>query len=245
MLIRQAVLLALFVALAQPSLAQAPRNPALTLATRPQLQAELTRLEQSKDSEREAELIRTRLQNGDFQAGDRIMLHVDGETQLSDTFTVGLNRELQLPQIGAISLAGLLRSELGPQLQTELGRFLRNPVITAQPLVTLVVEGQVPRPGYYPLTPQEPVVSAVTAAGGLGPRALTTAMRVERDLSTIWNGAKLQEALSRGYTVDQMNLRAGDRIVVPEKKDTERTVRIVAYVFSTILMGYTIAQVAH
>ena len=67
------------------------------LATREQLQADLTRLEQSHDGAREAALVRLRLENGDFQSGDRLLLHVEGESELSDTFTVGPTRELQLP----------------------------------------------------------------------------------------------------------------------------------------------------
>src|SRR5438046_1192415 len=140
------------------------------LATPEQLQADLARLEQSRDAAREAGLVRLRLENGDFQSGDRLLLHVENEPLLSDTFTVGPTRELQLPQIGVVSLGGLLRSELQRRLVTTLGRYLRNPVVTVRTLVTVLVEGEVARPGFYALAPEQPVSDAITAAGGLTQR---------------------------------------------------------------------------
>src|SRR5882762_2648527 len=68
--------------------AQGPERA--TLATRDRLTADLARLEAQNNSGArvQAALIRDRLANGDFQVGDRILIRVDGEPQLSDTFTV-------------------------------------------------------------------------------------------------------------------------------------------------------------
>src|SRR5437773_8631633 len=178
------------------------------LATRAQLQADLARLEQSRDAAREAALVRLRLENGDFQSGDRLLLHVENEPQLSDTFTVGPTQELQLPQIGVVSLGGLLRSELQRRLETTLGRYLRNPVVTVRTLVTVLVEGEVARPGFYALAPEQPVSDAITAAGGLTQRAKATAIRVERDKTTIWSGAQIQQALGRAYSIDRLDRKS-------------------------------------
>jgi len=101
-------------AAATPLVAQRP-GPAY--ATRESLQRELARLERDGRSPVAANLIRTRLDSGDFQAGDRIFLRVDGEPQLTDTFTVAPGPELPLPQLGALSLKGLLRQELQPSVE--------------------------------------------------------------------------------------------------------------------------------
>src|SRR2546425_1957900 len=80
------------------------------LATRPALAAMLQRLQQ-KGPPGEATLVRARLTEGDFQPGDRILLLVEGEKELSDTFTVGPQRDILLPNTGTVSLQGVLRSE--------------------------------------------------------------------------------------------------------------------------------------
>ena len=72
------------------------------LATRERLRDELARLERAGASgQAGASLIRTRLESGDFQAGDRIVIRVEGEPQLTDTFVVtsGGGPQLELPQV--------------------------------------------------------------------------------------------------------------------------------------------------
>src|SRR3970282_542657 len=67
----------------------------------------------------DAAAIRMRLTNGDFIPGDRIRLLVEGDTALSDTFTVRGDRMLPLPNLPPISLQGVLDSESGPSLTKE------------------------------------------------------------------------------------------------------------------------------
>src|SRR5919108_6097734 len=62
-----------------------------------------------------------------FQVGDRILLHVEGDSALSDTFTVVAGPALRLPNIGDISLAGVPRADLQSHLTRELGRFIKDP----------------------------------------------------------------------------------------------------------------------
>ena len=99
-------------------------------ATRQSLEARAARLEQaaqSADAAREAASIRARLTRGDFRVGDRILLTVEGEKELSDTFTVGLGGQLTLPLIGNVPLEGVLRSELQDYLTRRLAQNLRDP----------------------------------------------------------------------------------------------------------------------
>jgi len=231
-------ILAVLLVIAGPLTAQVP------LATRERLQTELARLERARDAQG-ASLIRARLEHGDFQSGDRILLRVEGEAQLSDTFTVGPTREIQLPQIGTVSLDGLLRGELRDRMQTTLTRYFRNPVMTVTPLVTMLVEGEVTRPGFYALAPERPLNDAIGAAGGLSQRAKTSAVRVERSGVTILRGSVLQQAMGHGRSLDQLNLRAGDRLVVPARTDSERSFRILAILISIPVAAFTVSRIAH
>ena len=213
---------------ALPAAAQQPppRDAGLALATRAQLQDALARLARQAHSP-EATLIRARLDSGDFQTGDRILIQVEGEKALSDTFTVAPGPALGLPAMGVIPLGGVLRSELQPRVEQYLGRYFRDPVVQARPLIRLLVEGEVARPGFYSVRPDLPLAEVITAAGGLTQRAKATKTQVERDGTQIWSAEALQQALGRGYSLDQLSMRAGDRVVVPARGDLARTIGII------------------
>jgi len=213
---------------ALPAAAQQPiaRDGGLALATRAQLQETLTRLARHGPTP-EVALIRARLDSGDFRVGDRILMRVEGEKTLSDTFAVAPGPVLALPTIGEVPLAGVLRSELQPRVEQYLARYFRDPVVQVRPLMRLLVEGDVARPGFYAVAPDLPLADVITAAGGLTQRAKVTKTRVERDGVEIWGGEALRRALGQGYSIDQLNLRAGDRVFVPARGDIARTLGII------------------
>lgn len=197
-------------------------------ATRAGLEALLQRFERAASSDTsseelrrragsEAELIRTRLRVGDYQVGDRVNLTVEGEEALADTFTVAPGRMLVLPTIGEIPLAGILRSELEAHLTEHIGQFIRNPVVRAQSLMRMSILGEVSRPGFYVLPANVPLTDALMLAGGPTTEGVLTEIRIERGSDEIWGGDLLQTAITEGRTLDQLNLRAGDRIVVPDQ----------------------------
>src|SRR2546427_12303895 len=101
-----------------------------------------------------------------FQAGDRILLHVGGDSALSDTFTVVAGPALRLPEIGEISLAGVPRANLEAHLTRELGRFIKDPVVQARALIRVSVLGEVTRPGYYAVPIDLVLADALMVAGG-------------------------------------------------------------------------------
>jgi protein involved in polysaccharide export with SLBB domain len=166
----------------------------------------------------EAALIRARLEEGDFQVGDRIDLSVQGEPTLSTPFTVAAGTVLRLPTIGDVPLRGVLRSELEPYLATEIGRYLKEPVVRAQALIRVSVLGAVATPGYYVVPADALLTDALMSAGGPVSTAKFSGIRVERGKERIWQGNPLQRAITEGRTLDQLSLRAGDRIFVPAER---------------------------
>jgi protein involved in polysaccharide export with SLBB domain len=162
-----------------------------------------------------AEMIQRRLEVGDFQVGDRIVLLVEGEPDLSDTLTVRAGPGLSVPVVGDVTLRGVLRSELEEHLARELGRFYRNPRVRAHALIRISVIGEVESPGFFVVPAEGLVTDALMVAGGPTREARLGELRVERGSVRIWDGELLQEAVIQGRTLDQMNIQAGDRIVVP------------------------------
>jgi protein involved in polysaccharide export with SLBB domain len=169
-----------------------------------------------------------------FQAGDRILLLVEGDSALSDTFTVVAGPALRLPEIGEISLAGVHRSDLQAHLTRELGRYLKDPVVQARALIRVSVLGQVTHPGYYAVPIDLVLADALMLAGGATQTARVDRVSILRGNSALWSGDKLQGEIARGATLEELGVRAGDRIQVPGQRDPESQWRIVGIVVGGI-----------
>jgi len=161
------------------------------------------------------------------RVGDRILLRVAEQPQLSDSFTVGPGPALALPVVGEVSLAGVRRADIEPYLTTQLAHFLKEPVVSARVLVRLAVLGEVEHPGFYAVPADHVLTDAIMAAGGPTRDAKFSSVRVERNGRSLWSGTELQDAIARGLTVAQMHLGSGDRIVVPHRHDAAATAQVL------------------
>ena len=169
---------------------------------------------------------------GDFEQGDQILLEVEGDTQFTRSFSVGPGPALTLPVIGVIPLKGVRRADVETYLSQQLGRYVKKPVVHAKVMVRLGVLGEVEHPGFYTVFSGAVVSDALMAAGGPTKDANFTGARIERDGKGLFVGNGFQDAFTRGLTIEGMGLRTGDRIVVPRRNDTERTVRMVGILVS-------------
>ena len=232
-LIRSVVFLVGALSAASPVLAQTSSNAdaGLLFATRAELEAYLSRFEDAASAtgysdavrtiaDDEADLIRHRLLEGDFEVGDQISLVVTGQPNLTNTFTVSPGKLLILPEIPEFSLRGLLRSELADALTAHLARFYREPQVFATTSIRLHVEGEVGNPGFHVVAADQRFPDMLAGVGQPTRGARTDKIKITRQDETIWDGAELQQAIIEGRTLDQLNLRAGDRIEVPAQSNT-------------------------
>ena len=128
---------ALFVAFGALALAPAVtsgQTPASLLTSRAELTAAADRAESlaassnSGSSTKNALLaasIRQRLNEGDFQPGDRVILTIVSDARHTDTLVVRSGRVLELPGKISLPLSGVLRSELEERASTEVDRVWR------------------------------------------------------------------------------------------------------------------------
>ncbi len=240
--------------IATPTLAQDAQklDPARSYIARPELDSLLGFFERSAASpaysarlrERaglEAGAVRGRLQGGDFQVGDRVVLVVEGQPALTDTFTVGSGEVLRLPELGEVELTGVLRSELEARIEEFLGRYVRELRLESRSLVRIQFDGAVVRPGFYTVPSETPLPDAIMLAGGPSGSVDLDGIRVERRGRRFIAGRAVQDALAEGKTLDQLNLRAGDRIVIPQrstfgaKESTLRTLSMLIALPFTIV----------
>src|SRR3989442_12915439 len=142
-----------------------------------------------------------------FQVGDRILLKVEGDSQFSDTFTVGPGPGLTLPVIGEIPLVGVRRADVEPYMSRELARYLKDPRGRAKAPIRVSVVGEVQRPGFYSLPGDAVLADALMQAGGPTPEARGPGVTTQRRGEALLPGDSLPLPVAPGLTLGQGGLR--------------------------------------
>ena len=105
---------------------------------------------------------------------DKLRIDVFGIAELSDReIQVDASGRASFPLAGLVPGCGLTPTQLAEELQRRLaGSYIRNPQVTVnlQETVSQVVtvDGQVARPGLYPVVGRMTLMQAVATAGGSG-----------------------------------------------------------------------------
>jgi hypothetical protein len=196
--------------------------------TRAQLEARARAAEtQSRTSE--AWLLRSRLERGDFQEGDRVVVVLEGSSVVMDTLQVRAGKVLQFPSMGELSLLGVLRSELTDRVREHLAKYLTTPIVRVMPLLPMAVLGSVTRPGYYYVPADAVLRDVLMMTGGPAANADINRAVVRRGGQVIWQENEVRVALSDGLALDALHLRAGDELFVPERRrrDTNTMIAMV------------------
>ncbi|SBW08999.1 Polysaccharide export protein [uncultured delta proteobacterium] len=153
--------------------------------------------------------------------GDRILLRLWGGSSFDGTLTVDDQGDIDLPGVGAMTLAGLQESQLGEALRSKLNAAGQESsqiycrVLNAQP-IALVVTGYVMKPGRYSGAASDSVLAFLDRAGGIDPKRGSY-----RSIHILRGGAQqasfdLYPFVLRGE-LPAFRLRNNDTIVVREK----------------------------
>lgn len=174
----------------------------------------------------EAWLLRQRLEKGDFQDGDRIVIVMQGNalmpkdfTGIPDTNIVRAGRRLQFQRMADLSLDGVLRSELNDKLTEYFSVYFKSPSVRSTPLLRIAVLGTVGKPGYVYTLADAPLSDLIMQAGGPGSSANMAGIEIRRGADVIWNDQDTRAALADGMSLDRLHLRAGDEVFIPAQRD--------------------------
>src|SRR5262245_20195877 len=169
-------------------------------------------------------------QSGALQPGDPINISVYQDPKLDRTVIVGPNGMISFPLAGPIRAGGLTPAQLENVLKQRLkGRFTEEPDVTVTLAVLRIPEedlkprfyitGEILRPGYYVMRTKLDLMQAIAQAGGFSPFAATRRIQVRRKI----HGAEsifvfnYNDFFSGTNLADNVGLRAGDVVIVPEK----------------------------
>ena len=154
-----------------------------------------------------------------LDTGDVIAVVVLRHGQFSGEYTVPPDGNVVFPGVGSLQVRGLTLQGLSDTLRERLRARLRNPEVfvslkQARPQLVFV-EGQLNRPGAYPIQPGWRVADAVAAAEGLK-------ILPERTVATLIRGEQtmpidLPAILHRGDQRTNYLLQPGDLLSVQQK----------------------------
>lgn len=146
-----------------------------------------------------------------LDAGDRVRVFVYGQPNLSRSYAIDGGGFIAMPLIGSVKARGTTTYDLAEHIKGMLRTsYVRDPVVTVEisQYRPYFILGEVKNAGQFAYAPGMTVEMAVATAGGYGPRAYTSAVKLARTL----DGAETVTEVS-----PTTRIRPGDRITVEER----------------------------
>jgi polysaccharide biosynthesis/export protein len=134
---------------------------------------------------------------------DRVIIDVYGAPDLSRTVQVDASGIISMPLLGDVPASGKSPAELASAISERARRFVRNPNVTVtvdavNQVVT--VDGQVTKPGLYPVLGRMTLVRAIASASGVSDYADTNFVVVYRrvnqhDMAALYDLRAIRQGL--------------------------------------------------
>ena len=204
---------------------QTPSGRPAAAASRAQLMERL-RAADSLGRREEAFLLRTRLRDGDFEVGDVMIANYEGAgLTRRDSLVVEAGKVLHLlAPLGDLSLEGVLRFEAQDSISARVAKYFKNEAVRVTPLIRISVSGAAKAPGFMHVRLDQPLSDVLMRGGGLVPAAAgapPNRIDIMRGDKVLWDNAAVATALTDGLTLEQLDLQAGDDILVTAVQPTQ------------------------
>lgn len=148
---------------------------------------------------------------------DVLGIRVWREPELSGQFVVRPDGKISLPLVNEVQAAGLTPEQLSGGIVQSLSRYMNRPEVSVSVMAVnsrkYYIQGEVQKPGAYPLVVPTTVLEALVNAGGFREFANTKKIRILR------NGKEQlkfnYKDVTRGkHTEQNIQLQPGDQIIV-------------------------------
>ena len=166
---------------------------------------------------------------------DKLHIDVFGVEDLAREVQIDASGRLSFPLIGVVEASGRTPQEVAVEIEDRLrGRFVRDPQVTVNLVETvsqvITVDGEVKKPGLYPVVGRMTLVRAVATAGGLDEYANAEDVVIFRQVDgQRFAGLYNVRGIRRGNYADP-EVFANDVIIVgdsPARRAFDRYVQLV------------------
>jgi polysaccharide export outer membrane protein len=149
--------------------------------------------------------------------GDQIRISVFRKPELSGDFTIAGNGTVIHPLYREVQVTGVPLSEVETRIRAFLVKYETNPQFVIQPLVKVVVGGEVRTPNIYMVPPETTIAQAIALAGGPTERGKITDVRVIRDRQEIRVDVSKPDS-----DAQVLQIRSNDQILVGRRSTPVR-----------------------
>jgi protein involved in polysaccharide export with SLBB domain len=147
--------------------------------------------------------------------GDQVRITVWRQPELSGDVNVLGDGTLGHPLYRNLYVAGIPIELVESRLRDYLSRYEADPQIVVEPLLRVVVGGEVRQPNLYSLPPEVTIAQAVALAGGPTERGRLDLVRLLRD-----GQVYVLDLTSPSSRAESIPIRSGDRIVVERRGES-------------------------
>ncbi|MBA3403886.1 MAG: polysaccharide biosynthesis/export family protein [Gemmatimonadaceae bacterium] len=149
--------------------------------------------------------------------GDQVRIAVWRQPEFTGDFIVAGNGTITHPLYREIQVTGIPLATVEERLRTFLTRYVANPQFVVQPLVKIIVAGEVRSPNVYSVPPETTVAQAVVLAGGPTQLGRLDRVRIIRD------GQETQVDLtSASSEIALLQIRSNDQVFVSRRTNLFR-----------------------
>ena len=155
------------------------------------------------------------------QPGDKVLLKIYREPELSGEFVVPVDGQVDFPKIGPVRVDRISTDSLRALLIAQYSRSLRDPAIEVTVMRRVNVIGAVRNPGFYYADPTVTVKGALALAGGVTPDGNKSKVELLR------GNKRTAIGLSSEPSLADSPVQSGDQVSAPEKSWFARNTALV------------------
>jgi polysaccharide export outer membrane protein len=155
------------------------------------------------------------------QPGDKVVLKIYRESELSGDFVVPESGEVDFPKIGPVRVDRISTDSLRAYLIAQYSHSLRDPAIEVTVLRRVNVIGAVRSPGFYYADPTVTVKGAIALAGGVTPEGNKNKVELLR------GNKRTGINLSNEPSLADSPVQSGDQVLAPDKSWFARNTALV------------------
>jgi polysaccharide export outer membrane protein len=151
--------------------------------------------------------------------GDLVRVTVWRKPELSGEFLISADGTLRHPLYRSVRVSGLPLPAVEARLREFLATYEASPQVLVEPLVRVVVGGEVRVPALHTLPPETTIGQAIALSGGAGEQGRLDRVRLVR------NGrVETLDLTNPDGVAGRMTVRSGDEIVVGRRRNSFRDV---------------------
>ena len=141
--------------------------------------------------------------------GDQLRITVYRNVEMSCDCTIAGNGTIIHPLYREVQVIGVPLSTVEDRIRTFLSRYVQTPQFVIQPLMKIVMGGEVRTPNIYSVPPETTIAQAIAIAGGPTERGQLNQVKVIRDRQEI------RMDISRPDSdAGVLQIRSGDQILI-------------------------------